>query len=484
MTKKDWRWPKKGVKNPEKLGKYLQNLPCPYEDGKRVPMCYPGTILSKSLLGRAKSLLAKQLNAIGSHTHIKINPDGSLKFRTGEGAFDDIHRIEAEAIWMIGSTMGGMPETIDGFFCGGGTEANLQGLWIGREYLRKKPDPFDRGTIVIGTPLSHYSIPKAVDILGLDYHNTNSKDSGSGFHMVGMNEAGEMSIELLREFIALKYQEGFRRFLLSPTVGTSLMGSIDPIKEIGKLITELRKSSNANFYMHVDASFAGFTVPFVNPDLHFAFQVPEVMSVTVDGDKMGQLPYPAGVFLCRKNLQDLVKRVVPYVRGNHDDTVPGSRSCLAPICAWYLYQTEGLKGQKKYVEKCLEVRDYLVQEVNKKLPWVNILPCSPWVNFAPMEINFRYHQDNKSGIPEIITEDPEEFEKIAEKYKELTGILFDYQLRSDKFPSDPTDPESAPLTVYKICTMPHITKEHIDQFIQDLDNADRLWIEAHSLTKK
>jgi len=477
VDRTNWNWLEQGL-NGEELGKRLHNIPSPYEGKETVPMCYPGTHLSKTVLGRTKTLLAKQLNAIGTHTHGKFNDDGSVESYPGEGGFEKVQRIEAQAIWMVASVLGGSAQETDGFFCGGGTESNLQGLWIGREWLFKKPDPFDRGTVVIGTPLSHYSVPKASDILGLDRHHGNAKNTGCGFQTVGMNSAGEMSVDLLRRMINMRYEEGFRRFLIVPTVGTSLMGSIDPVQEIGELITELR-SSTANFYMHVDASFAGFTVPFVNPKLPIAFQVPEVMSVTVDGDKMGHLPYPGGIFLCRKNLQNLVKREVPYVRGNNDDTVPGSRSCLAPVCAWYLYQTIGRAGQREYVQKCLNLRDYLVQQMKEKIPWVKIKPNSPWVNFAPMEINFQRYRNGKSGIPDFVQDYPENEKHIPVRYGHLIGALAEYHLRSDKFPSDPTDTQSPPIHIYKLCVMPHMTKEHIDRFIFDLDRVDKLWIKAN-----
>lgn len=452
----DWRWPETG-RNQDELNSEMGKIVSPY-DAKIPPICYPGTTLPKDLLAKAGALLEKQINAIGSHTHGVELPNGEWQFKEGEGCFETIQRMEAQVIWMIASMMGGTRKTVDGYFCGGGTEANLEGMWIGREYLRRRPDPMNKGIVILTSPLYHYSITKSAAILDLGYskyipcnrchkpHIFTADSSGAGLNLVDMDEKGQMNVRELEKVFYLKYNEGFRRFLIVPSVGTYLMGSIDPIQEIGDFITRVRCKTDANFYMHVDASFAGFTIPFVNPEIKFGFSIPEVMSITIDGDKMGRLPYPAGVFLCRKTLMSLVAREVNYVRGNEDNTISGSRSGIAQILAWYLYQSEGVAGQRKYVQSCLDGRDRLVSLIALALPWIKVLPCSPWVNFAPMEIDIADGEVPKKMLAEA-------------------GILGPYHLRSDFF--CPGHYDSCPTVVYKVCIMPH-NLPHIDQFVADL----------------
>ena len=477
MTKGDksrwnWQWPETG-RDEKKLAEIVKTIPSPYEEVIR-PICYPGTNLSKGLLGRAKGLLSKQINSIGSHTSGEILEDGMWEFRKGEGGFETVQHIEAQVVWMIASMIGGTPATIDGYFCGGGTEANLQGLWMGREWLKQCPDPLNKGIVVLASTLHHYSIVKATELLDIGHpqkitctqcgrpHLFMPDSTGAGLNLVGMNEKGEISISDLEKVFRQKYNEGFRRFLIVPTVGTCLMGSIDPIREIGEFTRSMR-NTGSYFYIHVDASFAGFTVPFVKPDLPIGFTVPEVMSMTLDGDKMGRLPYPAGIFLCRKKLMNLVAQKVNYVRGNEDNTVSGSRTCISPVLAWYLYQSEGIQGQREYVQQCLDGRDKLLELITRRLPWIKLLPYSPWVNFAPMEISI----DMQKG-------------EIPEEIWETGGILAPYHLRSDYFPSRPIDPYSCPIIVYKICIMPHNLKEGLlEKFIDDIDQADQEWKKKH-----
>ena len=457
---KNWQLPLKSVII-EDFSEIVNNIPSPYEQ-KIPPFCYPGTILDTKVMTGINSLIAKQINSIGSHTHLTKSDLGIHGFRKSEGGFETIQRMEAEVIWMLASMIGGSPETVDGYFCGGGTEANIEGMWIGREYLKKFPDPNDKGIVVLTSSLRHYSIDKAVQLLEIGNSELiNCKEcnqshifvpdkSGSGLNLVGTNKKGEMDVNELKKVFSHKYQEGFRRFLVAPTVGTCLLGSIDPIKEIGEFISSATSETDANFYMHVDASFAGFTVPFVNPTLEIGFTVPELMSITVDADKMGRLPYPAGIFLCRKDLMSSVARKVNYVRGNQDDTVSGSRSCISAVLGWYLYQKEGVEGQRKYVQECLQMRDFLVKEILNNASWIKVLHCSPDVNFAPLEIDI---EDGK--IPEEL------------KDKEL----FPYHMRSDFLPGNISDIQSCPRVIYKVCIMPHHTKQHIQEFVKALNNA-------------
>ncbi|MBU2566578.1 hypothetical protein KKG46_03400 [Patescibacteria group bacterium] len=462
---KDWQWTDNGVIDGEELIERIRKIVSPYTTAKP-PVCYPGTTLEfdERIKELIPDFLAKQLNSIGTHTHGKLDDDGNWQAQIGEGGFDEVHAIECQVIWMIADLVGGLPKLTDGYFCGGATEANIQGLWVGREWLRQRPDPLGKGIAVLTTPLVHYSIIKGSEILDLGHpqwthcpkclsnHIFLPDPHGSGVNMVGMNKKGEMDVNELRRIFQLKYQEGFRRFIVVPTIGTTLMGSVDPIKAINEYANEMRHEG-AHTYIHVDAAFGGFTLPFVaqGSDLEIGFQNSGVMSMALDGDKMGQMPYPAGVFLCRKELQRLVAMKVNYIRGHEDDTLSGSRSALAAILAWLNFKLHGKNGQKRYVQTCLanrnELERILVETFGTEGP-VKVLPTNPYINLIAIEVDIRGGQ-----IPENLMEQ---------------GILQPYHLRRGFFPSDSKDIYSCPRTIYKLCIMPHNTGEQLRQFVEDL----------------
>lgn len=447
---------------PIPIEEQLSTLRSPY-DASVPPFCYPGTNLTDGIAEHAARLIRLQINHIGTHTH----------GRQVEEGFEDTQRMERQAIWMLASVLGGSPEEVDGYFCGGGTEANDMGLWIGRQWLRQHPDPFGRGIAILCTPLAHFSIHQAAAKLDIGQskwatcprcrrdHVFVPDPSGAGVTLVGIDEAGQMDMRSLARTFELKYAEGFRRFLVVPTAGTTIMGSIDPVESIAAFAADVRRTMGAHCYVHVDASIGGFTVPFASvpngqsrPKI--AFDVPEVMSVSVDGDKMGQLPYPAGIFLCRKELQRLVARQVMYMGGHEHDTYCGSRTCLAPVLAWYQFQRHGQRGQREYVQKCIAARDALHAAIGS-LTWASVLPCSPYVNILPVELPV---DPRRREVPE----------ELCGPYR----ILGPYFLRSDQLPSDPSDPESCPRTVYKVSVWPHVIS-HVQQFVADLQRAKEEW---------
>lgn len=459
----DWHWPETSQEVPEEE---ITGIRSPYEM-EPPAFCYPGTRLEDDVGRFAAKLLPKQLNIIGTHTHGEFKECGPRDtFARGEDGFEQAQALERRTLWMVMSMIGGSPNETDGYFCGGGTEANLEGLWIGRERLCEGLDPFAalaEPISVLITSLTHYSVPKAAHMLRLGKfkespeceichhrHVRQSNPNGSGPHLVPLTEKGEMSEFGVLEMLKTLYGKGMRRFLVVPTIGTTVLGSVDRVDKICAVITKFQVDhGDARIYVHVDASFAGFTVPFVAPEEQLWFQNPLVQSITLDADKMGHLPYPAGIFFCRKDLQKHIARYVEYVGGNNDDTVSGSRSAIAPLFAFWRYQRLGKRGQVEFVRKCLAARDKLVSLLKTSFERddrVNLFPCSPWTNFLPIEIRIR-----DGAIPEEV----------------LSGALRPYALHSDFVPSDWGNPQSCPRIVYKLCIMPH-TFQYLERFVEDI----------------
>jgi hypothetical protein len=449
VLREDWKFPDRGSSAEESLAlaKILKELRSPYA-GNPPPICYPGTTLSRNILGHAKKLLSHQLNLIGVHT---------LRGES-EGGFAQIQGIEREAVYMLASIMGGTPDTVDGYFCSGGTEANIQGLWIGRDYLDQFPDPERRGIVVFASELVHYSIEKACNILAIgrakraacnlcgNNHVFVQDPRGSGLTLVPTDKnTGKMSISAIKELFEFKYKQGFRKFCFVPTLGTTVLGTLDPVSALGAFIRDITDRLDVHCYMHVDASFGGFTVPFVSNDVKFGFDIEEVCSIALDGDKMGKLPYPGGVFLCRKGLFKYTTTEVDYIKGHCDVTVSGSRSGLAPAIAWYMFRNVGMVGQRRYIQKCLDKRDYLFDLIREKTPWIRIAPHSKYTNFAPLIFG------NEIKSPEI---------------------LAPYELRSGNWTEDQG---YCPIKVFKLCIMPHTfeSANYLEKFVEDLKKASK-----------
>lgn len=385
--------------------------------------CYPGTTIMPEFGEISKMLTPLQINNIGSHTNGITSQNTEV---LSEGGFEVPHQMERDYIWEISKMFyktipdGMIKDVIDGYFCGGGTEGNIEGLWIGREYLKSKCND---DIVVIVTPLTHYSIAKGAHILGINQH----------IQFVKMNDKFEMDVSDLKLTID-KLMTTYHNFLIVGTVGTTMCGSIDPISEINKLI---KSYQTVNFYFHVDASFGGFTVPFVtNPSqILVGFENSEVKSIVIDADKMGLLPYPSGIFMCRKDLQNHVMIDVPYVGSHMDMTISGSRTFVSVACGWYYLKHYGVPWHTQFVTECIAKRNTLA-EMLSHIKGVTVLPCSPYTNMLPISASF----DSKYMNPL-------------------------YNMRCDQL-----EYQGKMINVYKLCIFPH-TFNYFDQFASDLSHA-------------
>ena len=100
---------------------------------------------------------------------------------------------------------------------------------------------------------------------------------------------------------------------------------------------------------------------------HYFFENENVYTIGLDAHKTGHLPYPAGIFLCRKNLQQHVEVPVDYIYGHSDDTLIGSRNGVFALLGKWFINNIGENGQRDFVNYCLKGRDELVNEIKTKL---------------------------------------------------------------------------------------------------------------------
>jgi histidine decarboxylase len=222
-----------------------------------------------------------------------------------------------------------------GYVTNGGTEGNMYGLYLAREL---QPDG-----IVYFSEETHYSVPK---ILRLQ-HMRNI--------MLRSREDGSMDLQDLRETLRL-YRDAPP--IIFANSGTTMKGAVDDIRQIRQIIQELALPRS---YIHVDAALSGMIFPFLKdpPAWNFADGAD---SISISGHKMIGAPLPCGIVLAKKKHVDRIARSVEYV-GVMDTTITGSRSAFAPLMLWYALAKLGKKGCRERAERCLEMAEYAVQQL-------------------------------------------------------------------------------------------------------------------------
>ena len=177
--------------------------------------------------------------------------------------------MEREAVAAI-ATMFGFSEHL-GHLCGGGTMANLEGLWVAGQLAP--------GKRILASSQSHYTHGRISGVLKLP------------FAAVDSDARGKMDIAKLREEVS----RGDVAAVVA-TMGTTATGSVDPLAEI----LELREKYG--FRVHADGAYGGYFGLAGNlaAEARREFDLLcRVDSIVIDPHKHGLQPYGCGCVLFR-----------------------------------------------------------------------------------------------------------------------------------------------------------------------------------------
>lgn len=343
-------------------------------------------------------------NHIGCHT---MGKESSPIFKGTQKIERELIELCAEEVFQADK------KTIDGYVASGGTEANIEALWIYRNYFIKEYRAKDHQIGVLFSEDTHYSITKACDLLRVKPL------------LLGVDQQ-DRSIQLssLTDTLGRAMSDGVKYFIVVLNMSTTMFGSVDEIDPVIRLL----EKSRLTYKLHLDAAFGGFIYPFSNPDSNHHFGNPKVSSISIDGHKLLQTPYGTGMFLIRKGFMKYVSnQQAQYVPGL-DYTLCGSRSGANAVVMWMVLMRYGSKGWKKKITELLNRADYCC----KALEDMGIFYYrNPYINIITI---------NAEQIP--------------------ADLAHKYQLVADSY-------EKPPLW-YKIAVMDHVGYQTIDRFLNEL----------------
>ncbi len=320
-------------------------------------------------------------NHIGCHT-----------LGDSESAFKGTHELEKEVLNVLAvDVFKAKPNEFDGYISPGGTEANIQAIWMYRNLFMYKYQAKLEEIVILASEDTHYSIPKGANLLQLDW-----------LKIPVSFEKRELDTIALENIVLQAKDKSKKFFIVVSNMGTTMFGSVDDPNDY---ITVLDKY-NLNYKLHIDGAYGGFVYPFSNKNSTINFNNPNISSITIDAHKMLQAPYGTGVFICRKGfIENVLTKEAQYVEGM-DLTLCGSRSGANAIAVWMILFTY---GPHKWFEKIsvLQMRtQYLCNELDQlgiryfREPFMNIVTIR--AEFIPKEIAEKYdlvpethHHENK-----------------------------------------------------------------------------------------
>jgi len=211
--------------------------------------------------------------------------------------------------------------------------------------------------------------------------------------------------------------------------GTTGLGVVDDIPALSDLALDY------GLPLHVDAAFGGFVIPFAKalgyeiPD--FDFRLKGVKSITIDPHKMGMVPIPAGGIIFReKKYIDAISVLAPYLAGGRiwQATITGTRPGANALAVWAMIKHLGFEGYKEIVRKAMELSRWLAVEL-KKIQGVYLV---------------------REPVLNIVSFGAENLEAVEEELKKRGWGI------------------SAHRGYIRIVLMPHVKREHLEEFLKDL----------------
>ncbi len=253
-----------------------------------------------------------------------------------------------------------------GAFCSGGTVANITALWaarnrlcgpsgefrgIAREGLVKALKHLDcAGLAVLVSRRGHYSLGKAVDLLGVGRDNLIT---------VEPDENNRINMPSLREHYRRLRGEGIRVLAMVGIAGTTETGNVDPLEAMADLAAE------QGCHFHVDAAWGGPTL-FSRTYRGLLRGIERADSVTIDAHKQLYVPMGAGmvVFKDPATLASIEHHAAYILRRGSKDlgshTLEGSRPGMAMLVhaglsiigrkGYELLMDQGIERARRFAE--------------------------------------------------------------------------------------------------------------------------------------
>jgi glutamate/tyrosine decarboxylase-like PLP-dependent enzyme len=296
----------------------------------------------------------------------------------------------------------GFPPDAAGNLTSGGSLANLIGIVTARDAKKITSARVKRSVIYLSEQV-HHSVDKAIRIAGLKECTVRH---------IPLDASYRLDPAALEKQIAADKNQKLNPFLVIASAGTTDVGAIDPLEEIGAICGENK------LWYHIDAAYGGFFI-LTDEGREKLRGIETADSLVMDPHKGLFLPYGLGMILVKdkKALLDSQFYEANYMQdatSNPDE--PLSPANLSPeltkhfrgLRLWLPLKLHGVKPFRACLEEKLLLTKYFHREVEKLGFEVGVEP--------ELSVStFRYVPKDIAGDPAKVNEFNENLRKeIAE----------------------------------------------------------------------
>jgi len=281
--------------------------------------------------GRILGSMCTQPHPIAKEAYFKF-----LETNLGDPElFPGTKDIETKLISFISDLLNA-PKGSAGQIVSGGTEGNVNAMWLAKKLTKKRDIIIPRS--------AHFSFQKIASLMDMT--------------LVTLPLTKDYLIDITK----LKEKISKNTAAVVGIAGSTELGTIDPIPELNDICLD------EHVFLHVDAAFGGFVIPFLKqigydlPD--FDFKLKGVNTISIDAHKMGYSAIPLGALIVRnKKWIDEISVESNCVSSERQSGILGTRSGGPVAAAYAVIRYLGKDGYRELVKRCMENTYYTQRRI-------------------------------------------------------------------------------------------------------------------------
>ncbi len=247
----------------------------------------------------------------------------------------------------------GFNDSSGGIAASGGTLSNLNALIAARHNAGLGSDP---NSVLLVSEDAHSSFIKCTRIMGLDEAN---------LVRIKTNNNGCIDIQNLKMTLDKCSIDNKKIFAIVATLGTTIRGAIDPIKDISEICKE------KGIWLHIDGSIGGIfaLTSFPTEGLN---NINQANSITINPQKITGITKTSSLLLVSnmRTLENTFTTGLPYLSSKENIInrgeigIQGSRPAEV-IKLWLGLRFLGLNGIENILESSIKRKEFFIKNINK-----------------------------------------------------------------------------------------------------------------------